>query len=258
MVPVALYDRLEIRLTAERGVDIECYGFPTPSDEGNLACRAGRAFFGETGIQAGVSIRLEKHIPVAAGLGGGSSDAACVLKALNQACGFPLAPEDLKRLAVSLGADVPFFLVGRSSIATGIGEILEVLEGWPRLWYVIVTPPIQVSTAWVYGNLKAPPAGGGLGLTRKAYQYIISCLNRRPVDMKALLENDLERVTAERFPVIRRIKEEILDTGAEGALMSGSGPSVFGVFDSEEGAVQARAALAARRLGEVFLAEGIC
>ena len=114
MAPVGLYDRLELQTTSEHRVAISCEGFPAPADEDNLACLAARAFLAHTGIDHGLSIRLKKNIPVAAGLGGGSSDAACVLKALNEKWSCPVSAEELAELALALGADVPFFFERRA------------------------------------------------------------------------------------------------------------------------------------------------
>jgi 4-diphosphocytidyl-2-C-methyl-D-erythritol kinase len=259
MAPVGLYDRLDIRITSKKRINISCRGFSAPEDEGNLACRAAKAFFAKTGMDDGVSIGLTKNIPVAAGLGGGSSDAACVLKALNRAYAFPLTAEELAGLALGLGADVPFFLVQRPCIARGIGEILEPIENWPELWYIIVTPPIRVPTSWVYGHLKMSPSdcSSELKLTNEAYHYILSFLKKEPFLIDRMLENDLERVTVGRFPVIERIKDLLAKAGADGALMSGSGPSVFGVFQSKNKALQVNEALAGNNLGDMFLVQGL-
>jgi len=257
MVPVALYDRLQLRRTQDGQITLSCEGFPVPMNEENLVCRAARAFFSKTGMADGLSLGLTKSIPVAAGLGGGSSDAACVLMALNRECRSPLTFDEMKELAVGLGADVPFFLMRSPCIARGVGDVLEPIEGWPELWYLIITPPISVSTAWVYGNLKAPPLSHELQLTREAYQYIIIYLNNKPFQVSALLENDLERVTIGQFPVIAHIKQRLTEAGADGVLMSGSGPSVFGVFHSEDTALRAKATLADSRLGSMFLAKGL-
>jgi 4-diphosphocytidyl-2-C-methyl-D-erythritol kinase len=257
MVPVGLYDHLELRVTSERHVVISCQGFLAPSDEANLACRAATAFFSRTGINAGLSASLTKNIPVAAGLGGGSSDAACVLNALNRHYSHPLTQKELAGIALGLGADIPFFLMEKPCIARGIGEILEPIENWPQLWYVIITPAIEVSTAWVYERINAGPASGGLELTNEAYQYIIDYLKEEPLVIGPMLENDLEQVTAGRFPVIERIKESLAEMGADGALMSGSGPSVFGVFRSQRAAERAKAALADCQFGDLFVAEGL-
>lgn len=257
MVPVGLYDQLELQMTSDGDINIACQGFPSPSNEENLACRAARAFFAKIGVNDGVSMRLTKSIPVAAGLGGGSSDAACVLKALDRHYSFPLTAEALAELALGLGADVPFFLLETPCIARGIGEVLEPIENWPKLWYVIITPPIRVSTSWVYGSLNVSGASSELELTTEAYQYIITYLKKKPLAIAPLMENDLEQVTAARFPTIGTIKQLLAEAGAEGVLMSGSGPSVFGVFQSEDAAVRAKAALVESHLGDMFLAEGL-
>jgi 4-diphosphocytidyl-2-C-methyl-D-erythritol kinase len=259
MAPVSIYDRIELQITSGSLITILCEGFRAPSDKENLACQAAQAFFTHTGIEHGLSIKLTKNIPVAAGLGGGSSDAACVLKALNQIWSCPISAGELAELALALGADVPFFLTGKPCIARGIGEILDPIEEWPQLWYIIVTPPIRVSTAWVYGNLNwAPSASAGeLELTNDEYQFIIANLKKKALVIARILENDLERVTASHFPAIEAIKETLVNSGANGALMSGSGPSVFGIFESKDRARQAKTDLISLDIGDIFLAEGL-
>ena len=250
MVPVSLFDHLEPEMTRQGRIRLTCQGLSVPDNEENLVYRAARAFFSRTGLGPGLSLRLTKNIPVAAGLGGGSSDAACTLKALNDIWSNPLTSEELTELAVSLGADIPFFLKNRPCIAKGIGEILEPIEKWPVFWYVIVTPPVKVSTAWVYANLK-------LKLTTGEYDSIIDYLKSEPFDVAEILENDLETVTASHFPVINIIKKALLDGGAKGALMTGSGPSVFGIFESKDQALSAKRRLISQNLGDIFVVEGI-
>jgi len=259
MVPVRLYDRIELQITSRSLITISCEGFSAPADKENLACRAAKAFFAHTAIEHGLSIKLTKNIPVAAGLGGGSSDAACMLKALNQIWSCPLSARELAELALALGADVPFFLTGKPCIARGIGEILDPIEKWPGLWYIIVTPPIRVSTAWVYGNLDWSPLGdtGELELTKDEYQFIIANLKKKALEIGRILENDLEKVTVSNFPAIEDIKKALIDAGANGVLMSGSGPSVFGIFESRDRARQAKTALISLDMGDIFLAEGL-
>ncbi len=247
MVPVDLFDLLVLRVIRERRIELSCEGFQVPTDENNLAYQAALSFFSETGIRQGVSIKLTKNIPVAAGLGGGSSDAAATLMALNEIWSQPLNLSELHEIAGQLGADVPFFLHCEPSVATGIGDVLEPLKKWPTFWYVIVTPPIQVSTSWVYGALK-------LELTRGEYDYIVKFLKNDPFAVSAILENDLEEVTSSRFPIIETIKTFLMNAGAEGALMTGSGPSVFGVFSSLNQALSAKQFLISQSLGDVFVA----
>lgn len=246
MVPVDLFDHLEMRVIP-KGVTFSCCGLPVPENETNLVVKAARAFFLKAGAAQGVSIRLEKRIPVAAGMGGGSSDAASTLLLLNELWGKPLSLGDLDETARALGADVPFFLACRPAIARGIGEILDPISAWPEFWYVIVTPRIQVSTSWVYENLQLKE------LTRDEYLHISDILREKPEAIARILENDLESVTSARFPAIETIKHLLLDVGAEGALMTGSGPSVFGLFSSSEQAEAARDQLLSRNLGDVFL-----
>jgi 4-diphosphocytidyl-2-C-methyl-D-erythritol kinase len=245
MVPVTLFD--EIRISpAPEGIRLETEGIAVPGDETNLVFRAARAFLSHLGFRRGLSIRLTKRIPVAAGLGGGSSDAAATLTTLNRLFSHPLSPPELAGMALRLGADVPFFLNPRPCLATSIGETLEPLMGWPQWWYVIVAPPVAVSTAWVYGQFK-------LRLTSPEPEYIVNILKKGRFEPSDLLENDLEAVTAKRFPVIEIIKEQLMAAGAEGALMTGSGPCVFGVFRSESGASTARAKIESQNLGNIFV-----
>lgn len=250
MVPVALFDYLELQRLNRKGVTLTCQGISLPDDEENLVKRAAQTFFARTGLGGGVLIRLTKNIPIAAGLGGGSSDAASTLRSLNEMWCSPLGSHDLWELASDLGADVPFFLLGRPAIARGIGEVLEPIEKWPRFWYVIVTPPIMVSTSWVYGNLK-------LKLTRGEYDFILNSLKKESLRVDHILENDLESVTATYFPVIKSIKKSLLNAGAEGALMSGSGPSVFGIFRSRTKALSAKRDISSLNMGSVFIGSGL-
>ena len=250
MVPVGLFDHLEVSLVHRRGIFFSSKGLPVPTSKENLIYRAARAFLFRTGLTHGVSIKLTKNIPVAAGLGGGSSDAAATLKAMNEMWSNPLTFKELSDLAVGLGADVPFFLLNKPSIARGIGEILEPIGKWPKFWYVIVSPPLEVSTAWVYRNLK-------LKLTRETHSYNIDCLKKECHNVDHFLENDLESVTASRFPIIDNIKEALMNEGSVGALMSGSGPSVFGIFRSKDQALLAKRNLISRNLGSVFAVKGI-
>ena len=247
MVPIDLFDFLELKVIGEREIELSCEGLRVPTDESNLAYQAALSFLSKARIGKGVSIKLKKNIPVAAGLGGGSSDAAATLLTLNEIWSRPLSPSELHTIAVQLGADVPFFLDCEPSLATGIGDILEPLKKWPELWYVIVSPPIQIPTSWVYDGLK-------LELTRGEYDYIVKFLKNDPFAVSALLENDLEEVTSTRFPIIETIKEFLMNAGAEGALMTGSGPSVFGVFSSLNQALSAKQFLISQSLGDVFVA----
>ena len=249
MVPVDLFDILELQVPFEGQIRITCKNPGIPTDINNLIHRAASSFMSRTGINEGISINLLKNIPVAAGLGGGSSDAAATLIALNRIYSHPLSGSDLHDLAVKLGADVPFFLSCRPSLATGIGDILESIPNWPELWYIIITPPISVSTSWAYRNLK-------LELTTDEYAYILKLLRKGVYSISSILENDLEKVTSASFPIINTIKKSLMDAGAEGSIMSGSGPSVFGVYLTPEKAAWAKDDLTSRNLGKVFMVRG--
>lgn len=246
MVPVTLRDEIFLG-TGPAGIRLNTLGIPVPQGEDNLVFRAARAFFLRTRLKTAVSISLVKNIPVAAGLGGGSSDAAATLVGLNDLCHRPLSGDELAELALGLGADVPFFLVGGPCLATGIGEVLTPLPDWPSRWYVIVTPPFQVSTAWVYRNYK-------LKLTLDKDLPIVRLSKKGNFRLIDILENDLEAITAREYPVIETIKALLMDAGAEGALMTGSGPSVFGIFETEEQAKKARDYVISRSPGDVFVA----
>lgn len=225
MVRLSLQDRVRVRLTSGNEIVATCPGLELAAGEENIAGRAARLFLAHIGRQSGVDIRIDKQIPAAAGLGGGSSDAAAVLLALNDLCGADLSRAELQALGVRLGADVPFFLGGgMAAWATGIGERLVPWPGLPPLWLVLVNPRFAVSTAWVYQNL---------GLTRYRRMSKIPRFPERMEDVVGLLRNDLEAVTSSRHPEIAEIKARLAEAGALGAMMSGSGPTVFGVFPGQ-------------------------
>lgn len=221
MQRVALYDRLDVILTDEPGVRVDCPGLQLAKGESNIVERAARLLMEHVGLEQGVAITMEKRIPAAAGLGGGSSDAAAVLTALDSMLGLDLPRAELMALGARLGADVPFFIFGQTAWATGIGDRLEPWPGLPPVWFVLVNPRIAVSTAWVYENL---------GLTRPGAAARIPGFPEGASGLVPLLHNDLEAVTCRRYTVVDEIKTVLLRAGAIGALMSGSGPTVFGLF----------------------------
>lgn len=249
LIPVDLSDFLELHMLDRKRIEISCKGYPVPADETNLVYRAAKSFLDKAKIKKGVSIKLIKNIPVAAGLGGGSSDAAATLLMLNEIHSRPLAMTELHDLSTKIGADVPFFLYCRPSLATGIGDILEPLKAWPEFWYVIIAPPIRVSTSWVYENYR-------LELTRDEYNFINVLLETDSFAISHILENDLEKVTSVHFPIIDTLKKLLTDAGAEGAIMSGSGPSVFGVFSTQGQAKRAKEYIHSHQVGDVFMAKG--
>nr|WP_139800626.1 4-(cytidine 5'-diphospho)-2-C-methyl-D-erythritol kinase [Geothermobacter hydrogeniphilus] len=230
MQQVGLYDRVAISLCDRPGVEVICPGLDLGSGEENIAARAARMVLERARVDCGVVITIEKQIPVAAGLGGGSADAAAVLQGLNQMLKVGLSVPEMMSLGVRLGADVPFFLLGSAAWATGIGERLRPVADLPRVWYLLVNPNIPVSTAWVFQNL---------GLTSPGQTAKLREFPRDTGDLVRLFHNDLEAVTCRRFPVVVEMKQKLLSAGALGALMSGSGATVFGLFDSESAAREA-------------------
>jgi 4-diphosphocytidyl-2-C-methyl-D-erythritol kinase len=232
-------DWVELELTDTGQIEIFCDSDEVGDDQSNHAVRAARLFFqscGKTG-RYGLKIRLVKHIPVAAGLGGGSSDGATVLKGLNELCGYPLSEAELFDCGRSLGADFPFFLSGHAAaVARGIGDVLEEADSVNQYHYLLVNPGVQVKTQWVYDNYR---------LTKKAEKFIFrgSLKTDQQNFTPAALHNDLEPVTIARYPVIERIKNMLMEDGAAGTLMSGSGPTVFGLFEDERSAEAAAISL---------------
>ena len=225
LVPVSLYDELalELRTSTARAVTIRCDRPEIPSDHRNLAARAAREFLDEFGIAGEISIELRKRIPAGAGLGGGSSDAAAVLRAL--AALFRIDDRDrLLKLAVGIGADVPFFIDPRPARIAGIGEQILPLENLRRIDLVIATPPVEVATAAIFRALTRAQWSGILDDDRGLRDLCAGELTQ------ALLVNDLEAVAAAQHPEIPKLKAILQDSGACAVAMSGSGGAVFGVF----------------------------
>lgn len=236
MVPISLADELDLRVSLEPGIRVEVEGADLPLGPSNLVHRAAALFLDAIGERArGVEIRLVKRIPVGAGLGGGSSDAASTLVGLDRLLGARLEEPALAALALRLGADVPFFLLGRPALATGIGERLVPLPPFPPLWMVLLNPGFAVSTAWVYRELDAA-AGRDARLTPPGDQVTIDRFLEGPASAGRALRNDLERVTLRAYPPLRDLKAELSACGAVGTLMSGSGPTIFGIFLDERAA----------------------
>jgi len=221
---VGLYDEVTVA-RGDRGITIQCDNSAVPSGEGNIAWKAADAMLKRSGSNTGLVIEIRKSIPVAAGLGGGSSDAAAVLEASNRLLGTGLSREQLAEVGVGIGMDVPFFFYGPTALAKGRGEVLTTLAPLPKFWVLLVNPGFETSTAWVYKNLN-------LRLTKKVDCNKIARLTVRNIAEN--LHNDLETVTASMHLVINRIKEKLSAHGAIGACMSGSGPTVFGIFETEE------------------------
>ena len=216
-----------------------------PIDQTNLAHRAATSFFDALNVNDGLRIFLEKRIPVAAGLGGGSSNAAGVLKGLNRRYGNPFSREQLMSIGLGIGADVPFFLFGKPALASGVGEKLEAYCMPLPFYVVMVYPGFEVSTAEVFQNLN-------LGLTKCKKKFTKPFFKTSDFDAGLHLCNDLEEVTASKYAVIATIKERLLSCGALGALMSGSGPTVFGLFSDSAKAEKAKQTIGAGARWDVY------
>lgn len=239
MQTVGLYDRLTFEKTEEDALRLESSMKRLPTDGNNLIIRAASLLKEEFGIREGLSIRLDKRIPVAAGMAGGSTDAAAALTAVNRMFDLGLTEEQLRERAVKIGADVPYCLQGGTALSEGIGEILTALPPAPACHVVVAKPPVHVSTKWVYQNLHLEQVTEHPdidGMTESIRQGDYAGVVRR-------LSNVLESVTVPRYPVIAQIRDFLRENGADGALMSGSGPTVFALFDDRERAKQALEAL---------------
>ncbi|NLN60840.1 MAG: 4-(cytidine 5'-diphospho)-2-C-methyl-D-erythritol kinase [Deltaproteobacteria bacterium] len=230
MQKISLQDTM-VFSSREEGVEITCPGFPQLENEDNIVFRAVKALFCDVAYQGGVGIVLHKRIPVGAGLGGGSSNAATTLVALNDMLRFDLSREALMAIGARLGADVPFFIYGNRAWAFGIGDRLESAADLPPLWFVLVNPRFELSTAQVYSGLN-------LTLTNTPINYSIPRFSTIG-DLVEGLQNDLEKVSLALCPALKGLKGRLMGLGARGALMSGSGPTVYGVFEREREALRA-------------------
>ena len=230
------------------GIEIESSEPQIPLNEANLAHKAATLFFKTLKRNDGLKIRIEKSIPVAAGLGGGSSNAASVLNGLNRHYGFPFSQARLMSMGLILGADVPFFLFRKPAFASGIGEMLEEYPGQLPYHILLVNPGFGVSTAEVFRNLN-------LRLTKCKKKITKPPLKKIGFDASLHLCNDLEAVTAAKYPLINSLKEKLLAHGAVGALMSGSGPTVFGLFADRRKAGIAKKAIGSNVRCSTYLAD---
>ena len=252
MQTIGLCDTLTFRKKAEPGIVLKNDRAGLDAGKDNLIYRAAEKLFAEAGISPGVEILLEKRIPIAAGMAGGSTDAAAALLGLNDLFGLGYSLEQLQALGVKLGADIPYCLMGGTALSEGIGEILTKLPAPPPCVLVVAKPDIDVSTRFVYENLHADAL---------MYHPDIDGMKSaiQSGSLKGITErmgNVLETVTAQEYPVIDGIKELMKTAGAENALMSGSGPTVFGIFKEEEDAVRAAEQIRERGLaGQVFVTE---
>lgn len=230
MQRINLCDDITITLTNSPDITVTCGKDGVPDGPDNIAWKAARIMLDLSKTGQGATIEIVKNIPVAAGLGGGSSDAAAVLMGLNELLKTGLSDQRLMEIGVTLGADVPFFIFKKAALAEGIGEKLSAMPELPKAWILLVNPGVHVSTAWVYKSLQ---------LTNDVVLSILPEFFRTLDDICKIFSNDLEKVTIPAFPVIADIKKQMLHLGAIGSMMSGSGSTVFGVFNSKEEAENA-------------------
>lgn len=230
MQSISLFD--EVTLTPKSfGIEIKTPDLRLPLGPKNTTYKAAQLFFDRTGVESGVVIEIEKMIPVAAGLAGGSADAAAVLVGLNRLFKSNLSESDIQILAASVGSDVPFCCVGGTCRSRGRGELVERIEDLPEIWFVLVNPDFEIKTKWVYENFDLV----WIKEKRMVGTHIpITSIN---------LYNDLEKVVLPKYPVLERLKRRLIQLKCLQALMSGSGPTIFGMAPDEETAIRAVADL---------------
>ena len=248
MQTIQLYDRIVMRKRRESKIQVKTNLFYLPENENNLVYKAAKLLIEEFKIQQGVQIDLQKFIPVAAGMAGGSSDAAAVLYGMNRMFHLGLSLEELMERGMKIGADVPYCLMRGTALAEGIGEQLTKLSPVPQCKILIAKPAISVSTKFVYENLKLDE-----NTVHPDIDLLIQDIETKNLaDMAAHMGNVLESVTIPNYPVIAQIKEQMIKDGALNAMMSGSGPTVFGIFDDKE-----KAEVAYKRMREGNLAKQV-
>ncbi len=252
MCPLGLADHIWLEPGGAR-IRVTCSNPDVPVGTSNTAHRAADIFLRNLSKThcsplTGVKITIAKRIPVGAGLGGGSSDAAAVLRGLNRVLRQPFRPAELMEMGLGVGADVPFFIFGQPALATGIGERLEAYRQLPSYRVLLIYPGVSVSTAEVYKNLD-------LGLTKCKKKLKDFDLKRRPFDAAVHLCNDLETVTLSRYPQVKAAREALDGRGALGISMSGSGSTVFALFDDNGTARRALQSLEGATDGSLFLTE---
>ncbi|NLV37194.1 MAG: 4-(cytidine 5'-diphospho)-2-C-methyl-D-erythritol kinase [Clostridiaceae bacterium] len=251
MQTVDLYDIIRLETIDSEGLELECDLDWLPLDERNTAWRAANLFVSRLKIRSGLKIKISKKIPVAAGLAGGSADAAAVLRGLNNLFSTGLDNTELGEMARQLGADVTYCISGGTKLAEGIGELLSPLPDFSGVDLVLVKPHVGVSTPWVYGNLKLDDITDD---DRPDTTLLRRALAQRDLDkLAAHMKNVLELVTIPRYSIVKDAKSLLMDLGALGSMMSGSGPTVFGIFPNRSSAFTAFKALAEDSRWQCFL-----
>ncbi len=228
MQEISLKDIMKIRETDKNTIEIKCNHPDVPTDSKNIAHKAATLMMGKYNKNIGLIIEIEKNIPIAAGLAGGSTDAAAVLKGLNEIWNLNLNMEQLMEIGLELGADIPFCIMGGTALAEGIGERLRPLKSFKDKHLLLVNPGNSISTAEVYKGLDIDNIKN-----RPDNKLLIQAIEEDDIKkLAANMKNVLESQTIPKCPIIEKIKEELISQGAIGSLMSGSGATVFGIFDS--------------------------
>jgi len=236
---IDLFDEIVIRKNSGYQISIRSDNRKVPENKGNICYDAVKLIQQVSGIKEGVAIEIRKRIPIGSGLGGGSSNAASVLIGLQQLWHLQLTKEDLHELALKLGADVPFFLVGGTALATGIGEKLKPIDAPFNSYCVIIYPNIEISTTWVYKNFNF-----SLTKTKKSIKLSHIFFHRFHIsNLKNVINNDLEEVVFQQYPILKEIKQLLYRKGAFFACMSGSGSTIYGLFKNYADVVVMRSIL---------------
>ncbi|MCI8427212.1 MAG: 4-(cytidine 5'-diphospho)-2-C-methyl-D-erythritol kinase [Lachnospira sp.] len=252
MQTIGIYDRLIITKIPEDEIRIQSNLFYLPINENNLIYKAAKLLKDEFGFAGGVDVNLNKFIPVAAGMAGGSTDAASTLFGINKIYELGLSQNKLMELGVQIGADVPYCIMRGTALAEGIGEQLSRLKPVPHMWIVVAKPPINISTKLVYEQLDMNDI-----LYHPNVDKMIQAINKESIEeIAANMGNVLERVTIPLYPIIDSIKNDMLSHGAINAMMSGSGPTVFGIFPNERTALNCQAYLKLKKEAkQVYITE---
>ena len=246
MQMVDVYDDIIIEKKAGEEIVVKADAAVLSNGKDNLAYMAAKMLFDEFGIKSGVEITIHKRIPIAGGMAGGSSDCATTLIGINEMFNLGLSKQQLMERGVKLGADVPYCVLGGTAIARGIGEVLTPLPTPPQCHVIIAKPPITVSTAYVYGHIRPDEITKRPDIEQMTLAIKEQDLNK----LSDLLYNVMEEVTVSEYPVIEKLKSIMLEKGALNSIMSGSGPTVFGLFDDREKAQAAMKALDSKELTE--------
>ncbi len=250
---INIFDEISLETTSDHKIALTVDDPSIPADKTNLVYKAASLLFKSIGINPGIKIDLRKKIPSGAGLGGGSSNAAITLIGLNRLLNLKLANKKLKEIAFQLGADVPFFLTDSTTAsASGIGEKIKNIETNDKMWFLVIFPGFTVSTAWAYKSFSKYNL-----LTKSTKNNIINNYKTDINTVKSLLYNDFESVVNNRYPEVTVIKEQLIKTGAQGTLLSGSGSSVFGIYPDKKSALKASSSIKPRSEQKIFIAKSL-